>query len=188
MSHSGEPVPKGSSGEIWVRGPNVFLGYLKNPAASQAAVTKDGWYRTGDAGYQDDKGNLYITDRIKELVKYKGFQVAPAELEGILVSHSKVADACVVGLYDESEATEVPRAFVVLTVKVENAAAVESEIQRWVQERVVSYKRLRGGVELVDQIPKTASGKVLRRVLKDRALEKEKRQQAGNESSLRAKI
>lgn len=83
-----------------MKGPNVFAGYLKNPLASAAALSDDGYFRTGDVGYQDEAGNFYITDRIKELIKYKGFQVAPAELEGLLISHNKVADACVIGIYN----------------------------------------------------------------------------------------
>lgn len=160
----------GSIGEFWVKGPNVFAGYWKNPSATANCMTDDGFFKTGDIGYQDEHGNFYITDRLKELIKYKGFQVAPAELEGLLVGSDMIADACVVGIYDEAQATELPLAFVVKAEKVKNAedAALEERICHWVGSKVANHKRLRGGVRFVDEIPKSAAGKILRRVLRDR--------------------
>ena len=133
-------------------------------------MTADNYFRTGDIGYQDAEGNFYITDRLKELIKYKGFQVAPAELEGLLVGNEMVADACVVGVYDEAQETEVPMAFVVKTEKVRGVRdeVVERGIKEWVDGRVAGHKRLRGGVRFVDAIPKSAAGKILRRVLRDK--------------------
>lgn len=171
-------LPPGSTGELYVRGPNIFKGYHKNPSATAAAITQDGYFRTGDIGYVDSQGNFYITDRVKELIKYKGFQVAPAELEGILVTHPDIEDVAVIGVYDESQASELPRAFVVLRTgqgvnKIDNqhnnydVGMKEEEIKKWLEARVASYKQLRGGIKFVEQIPKSASGKILRRVLRD---------------------
>ena len=153
----------GETGEILVRGPQVMKGYLNNPKETTEMITADGWLHTGDVGRVED-GNLYIVDRIKELIKYKGHQVAPAELEALLLRHPDVADAAVIGIPDQVGG-EVPRAFVVLKPGV--GAAVE-KIQRFVDERVNPLSKLRGGVELIDAVPKAASGKILRAVLRDR--------------------
>jgi acyl-CoA synthetase (AMP-forming)/AMP-acid ligase II len=148
----------GEQGEVWVRGPQVMKGYLNRPDATAATVDEDGWLHTGDVGLIDEDGYLYIVDRIKELIKYKGYQVAPAELEAILGAHPSIADAAVIGCPDE-EAGEVPKAFV-----VPRAALDADEILAYVAERVSPYKRIRL-LEIVDQIPRSASGKILRRVL-----------------------
>jgi acyl-CoA synthetase (AMP-forming)/AMP-acid ligase II len=174
MNEQGEEVPAGQTGELWVKGPNIFKGYLNNPEGTRNALTPDGYFKTGDVGYQDDAGNFYITDRVKELIKYKGFQVAPAELEGLLVGNEKVADVAVVGVYDGRVASEVPRAYVVPAGGREGQAAEEAlatELAAWVAERVAPHKRLRGGIRFVDEIPKSASGKILRRVLRVRTAE-----------------
>lgn len=132
-------------------------------------MTSDGYFKTGDIGYQDQNGFFYITDRLKELIKYKGFQVAPAELEGLLVSYEKISDACVVGIYDASVASELPLAFVVKAPSVKDVSDqdLEADIRQWVDSRVANHKRLRGGVRFVDEIPKSAAGKILRRVLRE---------------------
>ncbi|KAI1487214.1 hypothetical protein F5X96DRAFT_681391 [Biscogniauxia mediterranea] len=165
-------------GELWVRGPNVFPGYLNRPELAAETFSEDGFFKTGDIGYIDDKGNLYITDRLKELIKYKGFQVAPAELEGLLLGHPDVADACVISAHDRARETEVPRAYVVLRDEVKRAVEQDNgqrkeekarEIAGWLAARVANHKQLRGGVRFVDQVPKNASGKLLRRVLRDEA-------------------
>ncbi len=145
-------------GEIWIRGPQVMRGYLNRPEASAAMIDADGWLRTGDIGYVDEDGYFYVVDRLKELIKVKGFQVAPAELEGVLLAHPAVADAAVIPSPDE-EAGEVPKAFVVL-----KAAATPEELMAFVAARVAPYKKVRL-MEFVDQIPKSASGKILRRIL-----------------------
>jgi acyl-CoA synthetase (AMP-forming)/AMP-acid ligase II len=165
MSSDGEPMPQGEEGELWIRGPNVFLGYHNNPVATSNSLTSDGFFRTGDIGYEDKEGNMYITDRLKELIKYKGFQVAPAELEGVLMGNDIVEDCAVIGVWDGGRETEVPLACVVL--KDGKTEGREEEIVKWLGERVAGHKQLRGGVKFVDAIPKSASGKILRRLLKD---------------------
>ncbi len=154
---TGEPAGPGERGEIWIRGPQVMKGYLGQPVITAEAFS-DGWFRTGDIACVDEDGYFTIVDRAKELIKYKGFQVPPAELEGILVSHPSVADAAVIGVPDV-EAGEIPKAFVVL-----KGVATASELMAYVAERVAPYKKIRL-VEVIDQIPKSASGKILRRVL-----------------------
>lgn len=171
MSETETEVPVGQTGELWIKGPNIFKGYLNNPAGTANALTEDGYFKTGDVGYQDAHGNFFITDRVKELIKYKGFQVPPAELEGLLASHPKVADAAVVGVYHEEQATEVPRAYVVPAAGVEGGKRTEAEITSWLAGKVASHKRLRGGIRFIDEVPKSASGKILRRVLKERVKE-----------------
>ncbi len=158
---TGAELGVGEQGEIWVRGPQVMRGYLNRPEATVAMIDADGWLRTGDIGYADGEGSFYIVDRLKELIKVKGFQVAPAELEGILLAHPAVADAAVIPCPDE-EAGEVPKAFVVL-----KAAATSEDLIAYVAARVAPYKRVRS-LEFIDSIPKSASGKILRRVLVER--------------------
>ncbi|HEV2912533.1 MAG TPA: 4-coumarate--CoA ligase family protein [Pyrinomonadaceae bacterium] len=152
-------------GEIWIRGPQVMKGYLNRPEATAQTVDADGWLHTGDIAYADEDGHFYIVDRLKELIKYKGFQVAPAELEAVLLTHPCVADAAVIPSPDE-EAGEVPKAFIVLRTEVG-----EEEIMEFIAERVAPYKKLRF-VEFVEQIPKSPAGKILRRVLKERERER----------------
>src|SRR3954471_13494978 len=162
---SGEDLGPDEDGELWMRGPQVMKGYLNNPTATELTLDDDGWLHTGDIGHVDTDGHVCVVDRLKELIKYKGFQVAPAELESLLLTHAAVADAAVVGLPDE-EAGEVPAGYVVLKP---GAGATAAEVQAFVAEQVASFKQLRR-LELTDAIPKSASGKILRRVLKDQAL------------------
>jgi acyl-CoA synthetase (AMP-forming)/AMP-acid ligase II len=157
---SGEALARGEQGEIWVRGPIVMQGYLGRPDATAATIDADGWLHTGDVGYVDDDGDVFIVDRVKELIKYKGMQVAPAELEAILLGHPAVADAAVIPSPDE-EAGEVPKAFVVL-----KTPTPPEEIMTFVAARVAPHKKIRL-LETVDAIPKSATGKILRRVLVD---------------------
>ncbi len=145
-----------------MKGPNVFKGYLNNPAKTAEAFSDDGFFKTGDIGYQDEDGNVFITDRSKELIKYNAFQVAPAELEGVLMSHPKVADAAVVGVQDESRATEVPRAYLVVVPGIVRDDETVREIQTWMKEKVANHKQLRGGIRFIDDVPKSAAGKILR--------------------------
>jgi acyl-CoA synthetase (AMP-forming)/AMP-acid ligase II len=158
---TGGDLGPGEPGELLVRSPGAMRGYLGDPEATAATIDADGWVHTGDIVTFDTDGWFYVTDRIKELIKYKGYQVAPAELEKVLLTHPAVADAAVVRSPDET-AGEVPKAFVVL-----RAAATTEEITTWVAERVAPYKRIRR-VEFTEQIPKSPSGKILRRVLADR--------------------
>jgi acyl-CoA synthetase (AMP-forming)/AMP-acid ligase II len=157
---SGAELGANHEGEVCVRGPQNMKGYLNNPDATARTIDKDGWLHTGDIGYADEDGHFYIVDRVKELIKYKGFQVAPAELEAILLTHPAVADAAVIPCKDD-EAGEVPKAFVV--VKSETSATA---IMDFVAARVSPHKKIRA-VEFIDQIPKSLSGKILRRVLID---------------------
>ena len=161
---TGEDQGVGGEGELWVRGPMVMKGYLNNPEATAATIDADGWLHTGDVGVFDEDGHLLIVDRVKELIKYKGFQVAPAELEALLLTHPAIADAAVVGIADE-EAGEIPRAFIVLKLGQELA---EADVTAFTQDRVASYKVIRD-VVFTDAIPKSASGKILRRMLRDSA-------------------
>ena len=159
---SGEDLGIGEDGELWIRGPQVMKGYLNNPQATAFTIDEDGWLHTGDIGHVDADGHFYIVDRLKELIKYKGFQVPPAELEALLLTHPAVADAAVIGVPD-AEAGELPKGFVVLK---QGAEASEEDIKGFVADAVASYKQLRV-VEFIDTIPKSASGKILRRELRD---------------------
>ena len=160
---TGAPQPNGQEGEVWVRGPQVMLGYLGNTEATARCLMADGWLRTGDLGVADDEGYLFIRDRLKELIKVKGFQVAPAEVEAELLAHPDVADAAVIGVADD-EAGEVPVAFV---VPAPGGAFDEAAVLAHLRGRLASYKVPRV-LHLVEAVPKSASGKILRRVLRDR--------------------
>jgi len=169
MNEDGTEAEIGKPGELWMKGPNVMLGYWKNETATKNAITDDGFFKSGDVGYQDANGNFYITDRVKELIKYKGFQVAPAELEGLIANHKKVADVAVTAYFDGAIESEVPRAYIVPAEGVKGDEQLATEIKKYVSENLANYKQLRGGVKFVDVIPKSAAGKILRRVLKEDA-------------------
>jgi acyl-CoA synthetase (AMP-forming)/AMP-acid ligase II len=158
---SGRDLGTDEQGEICVRGPQVMKGYLGRPEATAAMIERDGWLHTGDIGYVDADGDFYVVDRLKELIKYKGCPVAPAELEALLLTHPAVADAAVIPSPDD-EAGEVPKAFVVTRAQV-----TPEELMAYVAARVAPTKRVRR-LEMIDQIPKSPSGKILRRVLVDR--------------------
>ena len=159
---TGENLGIDADGEMWIRGPQVMKGYLNNPQATAETIDADGWLHTGDIGHIDADGHVFVVDRLKELIKYKGFQVPPAELEGLLLSHPAIADAAVIGRPDE-EAGEIPVAFVVFKPGME---ASKEDIQQFIAGQVASYKQL-GDVTVIDAIPKSASGKILRRMLRD---------------------
>jgi acyl-CoA synthetase (AMP-forming)/AMP-acid ligase II len=157
---AGADLERGVPGEIWFRGPQAFKGYLNNAKTTAESITPDGWVRTGDIGYLDSDGYLFITDRLKELIKVKGFQVAPAEREALLYTHPSVADAAVIGRPDERDG-ETPVAYVVARSDVD-----PEKLKTWVAERVSAYKQL-GDVVFCEAIPKSLSGKILRRVLRE---------------------
>jgi acyl-CoA synthetase (AMP-forming)/AMP-acid ligase II len=151
-----------ATGELWFRGPNVMAGYLNNDEATRSTIDDDGWLHTGDLARVDEHGCVYIVDRLKELIKYKGYQVPPAELEAVLLSHDSIADAAVVGVVDTESGEEIPKAFV---VRQPDASLTEAEVMEFVAGQVAPYKKVRQ-VEFIDAIPKSASGKILRKDLK----------------------
>jgi long-chain acyl-CoA synthetase len=152
----------GEEGELVIQGPQVMLGYWKAPEATAEAI-RDGWLHTGDIGWRDEEGYVTITDRKKELIKYKGFSVAPAQIEALLLEHPAVADAAVVAKQDK-EAGEIPKAFVVLRAGYESVTP--EELITWANGKLATYKNVRE-VEFIDAIPRNPSGKILRRVLKE---------------------
>lgn len=153
----------GKPGELWLHGPNIMKGYYKNEQATEHTLSHGNWLKTGDVAIVDPKTQqFYIVDRIKELIKSKGHQVAPAELEALLLTHPHVQDVAVVGVNDSTESTELPRAFLVLQPGV-----LAHEVVAWFNSKVAKHKRLWGGAVLMDAIPKSPSGKILRRLLKD---------------------
>jgi acyl-CoA synthetase (AMP-forming)/AMP-acid ligase II len=149
------------TGELWFKGPNVMAGYLGNEEATRETID-DGWLRTGDLARVDATGCVYIVDRLKELIKYKGYQVPPAELEAVLLSHPDIADAAVIGVTDAESGEEVPKAFV---VKQSGADLTDVDVMEFVAKQVAPYKKVRQ-VEFIDAIPKSASGKILRKDLR----------------------
>jgi acyl-CoA synthetase (AMP-forming)/AMP-acid ligase II len=155
---SGEDAERG---ELWMRGPQVMAGYLNNPEATAQTIDADGWLHSGDVAEVDSEGYFEIVDRLKELIKYKGFQVPPAELEALLLTHPAIADAAVIGVPDD-ECGELPKAFVVA-----GDGVTDDEIMEFVAERVSPQKRIRL-IERIDEVPKSPSGKILRRVLAER--------------------
>ncbi|THW27175.1 acetyl-CoA synthetase-like protein [Aureobasidium pullulans] len=156
VSAEGLDVPTGEQDELWLKGATVFSCYLNDPKSTSECFSADGFFMTGDIVVKDSDGYFNILDRIKELIKYKGFQVAPAELEGILMCHPLAADVCVIGVDDERQATQVPMACISLDA-----------IKRWYDAKVSNAKRLRGGIVMVDEISKSAAGKTLHRVLEE---------------------
>ncbi|WWC88664.1 uncharacterized protein L201_003577 [Kwoniella dendrophila CBS 6074] len=178
-------------GELWLRGPSVMKGYWKNQQATNDVFAKGGWFKTGDIATIDKRGYFSIVDRVKELIKYKGFQVPPAELEALLLTHPEITDVGVIGIYSREQATELPRAYVVPKGGLsslptsEDKAAFSTKIQEWVNGKVANHKKLRGGVVLLDQIPKSPSGKILRKDLRAKAIkDEEERVQQGRVAKL----
>jgi acyl-CoA synthetase (AMP-forming)/AMP-acid ligase II len=159
---TGRDVATGQRGEVWIRGPQVMLGYFRNVEATAQTIEAGGWLRTGDIGLLDEEGYLTLVDRLKELIKVKGFQVAPAELEALLLQHPGIADAAVIPVPD-SEAGEVPKAIVVA-----RGTLTADEVITFVNNSAVAHYKYIRHVAFVEAIPKSASGKILRRVLVER--------------------
>lgn len=157
---TGTDLPTGQDGELWVKGPQVMKGYLNNPTATAAAIVEGGWLRTGDIAHFNAEGYLFVTDRLKELIKVNGFQVAPAELEALLLTHPDITDAAVIGV-PHPDSGEVPMAFIV----AKNPPSLE-DIHGFLEPQVAHYKHVKQ-LEIVAEVPKSASGKILRRVLRD---------------------
>ncbi|KGN45189.1 4-coumarate--CoA ligase 2 [Cucumis sativus] len=160
-TETGASLPANSSGEICIRGDQIMKGYLNDLESTKRTIDKEGWLHTGDIGFVDDDNELFIVDRLKELIKFKAFQVAPAELEALLITHPKLSDAAVIGMPDV-EAGEVPVAFV---MKANGGAISEEEVKQFIAKQVVFYKRLKR-VFFVNAIPKAPSGKILRKELR----------------------
>ncbi|KAB1204227.1 4-coumarate--CoA ligase 1 [Morella rubra] len=163
---TGASLPRNQAGEICIRGRQIMKGYVNDPEATEITIDKDGWLHTGDIGFIDYDDELFIVDRLKELIKYKGFQVAPAELEAMLIAHPNISDAAVVSMQDEA-AGEVPVAFV---VKSNGSKISEEDIKQYISRQVVFYKRI-SRVFFTDAIPKAPSGKILRKDLRTRLAE-----------------
>ncbi|KIW27268.1 uncharacterized protein PV07_07022 [Cladophialophora immunda] len=167
VDEDGQDLAEGQPGEMLVGGPILAQAYHNRPQATLESF-QDGFYRTGDIGTYKD-GHVRIVDRKKELIKYKGAQVAPAELEALLTSHPRIADAAVIGLWDDQQQTEVPRAYVVSRLQPGGEPITAQEVADFVKRNAASYKQLRGGVFFVNEIPKSASGKILRKELRSKA-------------------
>lgn len=160
----------GVRGELCVRGPTVTQGYFNNPEANAQSFDADGWYKTGDIAYCDEATRKwYIVDRKKELIKVRAFQVAPPELEAVLLSHPHIIDAAVIGVSVPNADTEFPRAYVVRRPGEGGDKLTERDVQNYMLERLARYKALTGGVKFVQTIPKNPSGKILKRVLREEA-------------------
>ncbi|KAG0167527.1 hypothetical protein DFQ30_005988 [Apophysomyces sp. BC1015] len=174
VNEDGQEVGPNQRGELWLKGPNVMKGYINNAEATAACIDAEGYFHTGDVVYVDDNGHFFVVDRVKELIKYKGFQVPPAELESILLESPLVADCAVIGIHDEEQQTELPCAYVVLNPGVSRSNETREKIKKVVADQVAHYKHLRI-VRFVDVIPKSPSGKILRRILRDQANEEKAR-------------
>ena len=160
---SEEPLGIGDDGEVWVRGPQVMAGYLNNAKATADTIDNDGWLHTGDIGHIDEDGHLYIVDRLKELIKYKGFQVAPAELEALLLTHPACRRRRGHRAARRRGGRDPGR---VRRAEARPARVTEADIKAFVADQVATYKQLRE-VHFIDAVPKSPSGKILRRVLRD---------------------
>ncbi|KAF8251468.1 acetyl-CoA synthetase-like protein [Wilcoxina mikolae CBS 423.85] len=157
-------LPANQPGELYIRAPNVCKGYYNNPKATAETLSPDGWLKTGDIAYYSPQGKFYIVDRKKELIKVKGNQVAPAELESVLLENPKIADAAVIGIPNSGD--ERPRAYV---VPLPDSGLTAEDVTKWVEERCTRYKWITGGVMFLNEIPKNPSGKILRRALREMA-------------------
>jgi acyl-CoA synthetase (AMP-forming)/AMP-acid ligase II len=161
---TGEDAAPGDRGELWIRGPQVMKGYLNNPQATASTVDTEGWLHTGDVAIVDDQGRYTVVDRVKELIKYKGYQVAPAELEAVLIGHPEIADAAVIGVPDKESGEELPKAFV---VRSPGSELTEEAVMEYMAGKVAPHKKIRF-VEFIDAVPKSSAGKILRKDLKAR--------------------
>jgi len=178
---TGKSLGPNEAGELVIKGPQVMMGYHNDPEKTAECMSKGKWLRTGDLAYYDEDGFFYITDRLKELIKVRGYAVAPAELEELILTNEHVQDVAVIPVPDE-DSGELPRAYVVLKPMSDLEKVTEKYLQDWVKERVSPFKRINGGVVFVDHVPKSASGKILRRILRDEAM-KEFQSIQGKQSS-----
>ncbi|UOY00319.1 4-coumarate--CoA ligase family protein [Blastococcus sp. PRF04-17] len=162
---TGQDAADGERGELWIRGPQVMKGYLNNEEATRTTIDAEGWLHTGDVAIVDAEGRYTVVDRVKELIKYKGYQVAPAELEAVLIGHPEIADAAVIGVPDKESGEELPKAF---CVRAPGSEITEEAVMAYMAEKVAPHKKVRF-VEFIDAVPKSAAGKILRKDLKARA-------------------
>jgi acyl-CoA synthetase (AMP-forming)/AMP-acid ligase II len=162
---TGEDAADGERGELWIRGPQVMKGYLNNEEATRSTVDAEGWLHTGDVAVVDELGRYTVVDRVKELIKYKGYQVAPAELEAVLLGHPEIADAAVIGVPEKETGEELPKAFV---VRAPGSELTEQAVMDYMAEKVAPHKKIRS-VEFIETVPKSAAGKILRKDLKARS-------------------
>lgn len=168
LDENGNEVATGERGEIYFRGPNVSPGYWKNEKATRETMLEGGWLRTGDIGVTDERGWVWIVDRLKELIKVSGLQVAPAELEALLLTHPQIADAGVVAISDSFDGQERPRAYVVpKSLDKNNPGVKEEEVVEWMKGKVAKYKWLTGGVVFINEVPKSAAGKIQRKIMRE---------------------
>ncbi|KAJ1955581.1 hypothetical protein EC988_001802 [Linderina pennispora] len=177
VDEHGKDLEVGQEGELCLRGSQIMMGYLNRPEENAHVFDKDGFFHTGDVGYINETGHVFITDRIKELIKYKGLQVSASELEDILITHEAVNDAAVIGVHDPKRETEVPMAYIVLADSIDasdkaKVAKLCMEVQAFLASKVAGHKHLRGGVDVIESIPRNVSGKILRRELKVRHMAK----------------
>jgi acyl-CoA synthetase (AMP-forming)/AMP-acid ligase II len=161
---TGEDAAEGERGELWIRGPQVMKGYLNNEEATRGTIDAEGWLHTGDVAIVDELGRYTVVDRVKELIKYKGYQVAPAELEAVLLGHPEIADAAVIGVPDRESGEELPKAFV---VRAPGSELSEQAVMDYMAQKVAPHKKIRS-VEFIETVPKSAAGKILRKDLKAR--------------------
>ncbi|RIB02489.1 hypothetical protein C2G38_2149983 [Gigaspora rosea] len=168
LSDNGNELGYNEPGELWIHCPGIMKGYLNNKEATEAAFGKDGFFCTGDIVSVDEQGNFFVVDRKKEMIRTEDFDVSPSELESILLTHEVVSDAAVIGYYSEKEETEIPTAYVTIKNGYKQSQALAEEIQSFVDEKVLPYKKLRGGIMFIDRIPKNESGKILRKLLKEK--------------------
>ena len=163
-SETGADAAPGERGELWVRGPQVMKGYLNNAQATAETLDDEGWLHTGDVAVVDEHGCYTVVDRVKELIKYKGYQVAPAELEAVLIGNPGIADAAVIGVKDDATGEELPKAFI---VRAPGSSISEQDVMDYAASRLAPHKKIRA-VEFIDAVPKSAAGKILRKDLKNR--------------------
>ncbi|RIB26738.1 hypothetical protein C2G38_2162605 [Gigaspora rosea] len=168
LSEDGRELGYNEPGELWVHGPNIMKGYLNNKEVTDAVIDKDGFFNTGEIAYIDEQGNYLLVIEKKDLINYKDFQVVPSELESILLTHDAISDAAVIGYYSEEEATEIPIAYVTIKNEHEQTQDLAKKIQSFVDEKVATHKKLRGGVLFIDRIPKNEAGKILKKLLREK--------------------
>ncbi|KAI7863085.1 hypothetical protein BDF14DRAFT_1847711 [Spinellus fusiger] len=168
LNEEGKEVKQGEKGELCIKSPSVMKGYFENPEATAECMDKEGFFHTGDVALIDKNNNFYIVDRIKELIKVNGFQVAPAEIEGYLLVHPAISDCAVIGIYDHNIVTEIPRAYIVLKPGFHPSAVLEKDIMKHVADQVPSFKKIRS-IKFIKEIPKSPTGKILRRILRDQS-------------------